>query len=120
MCEEEDIERLNDCVPQEVIVKVLLRKIKKQKTEMQDLRHAISTQNEVIRKQEDKIKNLRDKQLRIVALMGEFSAEERERIKENPLYREILLLKREMKSVIKQKDRMIEQLIVKLNSQDQH
>ena len=115
MCEVEDIERLNDSVPNETIVRVLLRKIKKQETEIQGLRHTINTQNETIRKQEDQIKNLHDKHLRIVALMGELSAEERQKIKENPLYREVILLKREMNSAIKQKDRIIEQLIVKLN-----
>ena len=40
MCEVEDIERLNDSVPQETIVKVLLEKTKKQALEIGKLQAA--------------------------------------------------------------------------------
>lgn len=115
MCEIKDEEQLNDSIPQDTIVKVLLKKIKLQETEIQELRHKINVHKETKRKQEEKIKKLQQENLKVAALLGESSPEERAVIKANPLYKEILLLKREMLSVIKQKDEIINQLIIKLN-----
>lgn len=111
-----DKERLNDSVPQDTVVKVLLKKIKQQEQEIGKLQAALIEQEDTIKKLEETIKTFGEGTIRISQIMSFLSPEERKELKKDSIYAEMEHVRRTYKARLKLKNKDVRLLITKLNA----
>lgn len=110
-----DEERLNDSVPEEAVVNVLLKKIKRQAQEIGKLQAALMEHEDTIKKQQNVIKKSAEGIIKISQIMAVMTREEIKELKESSIYREMEQVKRAYEARLKQRDKDVELLITKLN-----
>lgn len=111
-----DEERLNDSVPQDTIVKVLLKKIKRQEQEIGKLQTALMEQEDTIKKLQDVIKKYGEETIKISQLISFMTREEIKEMKKSSIYNEMEHVKRVYKARLKLKNKDVRLLITKLNA----
>lgn len=109
-------ERLNDSVPEEAVVNVLLKKVKRQAEEIGKLQAALTEQEYTIKKQQDIIRNLGSGAIKISQLLSVMTREEIKELKESSIYREMEHVKRVYEARLKQRDKDVRLLIMRLNA----
>lgn len=109
-------ERLNDSVPEEAVVNVLLKKVKRQAEEIGKLQAALTEQEYTIKKQQDIIRNLGSGAIKISQLLSVMTREEIKELKESSIYREMEHVKRVFEARLKQRDKDVRLLIMRLNA----
>lgn len=109
-------ERLNDSVPEEAVVKVLLKKIKRQAQEIGKLQAALMEHEDTIKKQQDIIKKSAEGIIKISQIMAVMTREEIKELKESSIYREMEHVKRVYEARLKLKNKDVRLLIMRLNA----
>lgn len=109
-------ERLNDSVPEEAVVNVLLKKVKRQAEEIGKLQAALTEQEYTIKKQQNIIRNLGSGAIKISQLLSVMTREEIKELKDSSIYREMEHVKRVYEARLKQRDKDVRLLIMRLNA----
>lgn len=113
MNEQENTNRLNDSIPQDTIIKVLLKKIKLQEEEIANLRVTIREYERTMESQQGRIDKLSNEVGMMRCIVTNLSPEERKEMKENPLYQMSLIEKHNLS----QKNRALQMQVENLSSQ---
>ena len=113
MNEQENTNRLNDSIPQDTIIKVLLKKIKLQEEEIANLRVTIREYERTMESQQGRIDKLSNEVGMMRCIVTNSSPEERKEMKENPLYQMSLIEKHNLS----QKNRALQMQVENLSSQ---
>lgn len=121
MNEQEDTIRLNESIPQDTVIKVLLRKIKLQEDEIANLRATICDYERTMESQQERIDKLSNEVGMMRCIVTNLSPEERKVMKENPLYQMSLIekhnLSRKNRALQIQVDHLTSQLYAKQQQQ---
>ena len=113
MNEQENTSRLNDSIPQDTIIKVLLKKIKLQEEEIANLRATIREYERTMESQQGRIDKLSNEVGMMRCIVTNLSPEERKEMKENPLYQMSLIEKHNLS----RKNRALQMQVENLSSQ---
>ena len=105
--------RLNDSIPQDTIIKVLLKKIKLQEEEIANLRATIREYERTMESQQGRIDKLSNEVGMMRCIVTNLSPEERKEMKENPLYQMSLIEKHNLS----RKNRALQIQVENLSSQ---
>ena len=113
MNEQENTNRLNDSIPQDTIIKVLLKKIKLQEEEIANLRATIREYERTMKSQQGRIDKLSNEVGMMRCIVTNLSPEERKEMKENPLCQMSLIEKHNLS----RKNRALQMQVENLSSQ---
>lgn len=113
MNEQENTARLNDIIPQDTVIKVLLKKIKLQEEDIANLRATIREYERTMESQQGRIDKLSNEVSMMRCIVTNLSPEERKEMKENPLYQMSLIEKHNLS----RKNRALQIQVENLSSQ---
>lgn len=114
MSEKEQIESLNENVPEETIIKIQLKQIKKLEEETYGLEKILDEQERVIDELFANIKKLEMNSINIQLVVQNMTRDERKKLKEDYHYCELEQVNKLLRLQVKEREKIKKQMIDKL------